>query len=181
VPEEELNVSQQELISEIVRQVLVELNGGAPSKTNPEPAAPATTGGLDPAKDFPLASKRPDLIKTASGKKLEQITLEAALKGEINADELRITPGTLELQAQIAEKVGRPQLARNMRRAGELTRVADDRVLQIYNALRPYRSTKAELLAIADELETKYGAKVNAAFVREAVEVYERRGRLRQE
>ena len=54
-------------------------------------------------------------------------------------------------------------------------------MLQIYNALRPYRSTKAELLAIADELENKYGAKVNAAFVREAADVYERRGRLRQE
>jgi propanediol dehydratase small subunit len=66
----------------------------------------------------------------------------------------------------------------NMRRAAELTRVADERILEIYNALRPYRSTKAELLAIADELENKYGAKINAAFVREATDVYERRGRL---
>ena len=40
---------------------------------------------------------------------------------------------------------------------------------------------KAELLAIADELENKYGAKINAAFVREACEVYENRGRLRQD
>jgi propanediol dehydratase small subunit len=173
-------MSQQDLISAIVREVLTELSTG-PGK--PAPATPVGPGGggLDPVRDFPLASKRPDLIKTGSGKTLDQVTLEAALKGEIVADELRITPETLELQAQISEKAGRPQLARNIRRAAELTRVSDERVLQIYNALRPYRSTKTELLAIADELENKYGAKVNAAFVREAAGLYERRGRLRQE
>jgi propanediol dehydratase small subunit len=58
--------------------------------------------------------------------------------------------------------------------------VSDERILQIYNALRPYRSTKAELLAIADELEHQYGAKINAEFVREAAAVYEARGRLKQ-
>ncbi len=178
-------MSQQDLISAIVREVLTELSAG-PGKepaapTQSVPASPAAGGGLDPARDFPLATKRPDLIKTASCKGLDQLTLEAALKGEIAAEELRITPETLELQAQVADKAGRPQLARNIRRAAELTRVSDERVLQIYNALRPYRSTKAELLAIADELENKYGAKINAAFVREAAEVYERRGRLRQE
>jgi len=66
-----------------------------------------------------------------------------------------------------------------MRRAAELTRVGDERILEIYNALRPYRSTKADLLAIAEELENKYGAKICAAFVREACDVYERRGRLK--
>jgi propanediol dehydratase small subunit len=178
-------MSQQDLISAIVREVLNELSPGQAPAGAAQPVAPASAtapgGGLDPARDFPLASKRPDLIKTGSGKSLDQVTLEAALKGEIAAEELRITPETLELQAQISEKAGRPQLARNIRRAAELTRVSDERVLQIYNALRPYRSTKGELLAIADELETKYGAKINAAFVREAAGLYERRGRLRQE
>jgi propanediol dehydratase small subunit len=70
-------------------------------------------------------------------------------------------------------------LGRNFRRAAELTKVPDDRLLEIYNAMRPYRSTKAELLAIADELDKKYGAKITAAFVAEAAQVYERRGRLR--
>jgi propanediol dehydratase small subunit len=59
--------------------------------------------------------------------------------------------------------------------------IPDARVLEIYNALRPYRSTKRELLAIADEMEAKYNAKINAAFVREAADVYERRNRLRAE
>jgi propanediol dehydratase small subunit len=179
-----VNVSQEELISTIVREVLAELNGGAGNKVNGSKVAAAVqeapSGGLDPVRDFPLGAKRPDLVKTATGKRLDQITLEAAINGSITADEVRITPETLELQAQIAEKVKRPQLARNLRRAAELTRIPDERVLQIYNALRPYRSTKAELIAIADELEGKYGAKVNAGFVREAAAVYERRGRLRE-
>ena len=49
-------------------------------------------GGLDPARDFPLAAKRPDLVKTGSGKSLDQVTLEAVVKGEIKAEEIRITP-----------------------------------------------------------------------------------------
>lgn len=131
--------------------------------------------------DYPLSEKRPDLVQTATGKSLDQITLEAVMSGEIKADEIRITPQTLDYQAQIAESIGRPQLANNMRRAGELTQVPDKRILEIYNALRPYRSTKAELLSIADELENKYGAKVNANFVREALNIYEARGRLKEE
>jgi propanediol dehydratase small subunit len=166
-------VSQDDLISSIVREVLAEMNAGKKS----EPAA--NPGGLDPAKDFPLATKRPDLVKTSTGKSLSDITLEAVVKGDVTADEIRITPETLELQAQIAEKVGRPQLAQNCRRAAEMTKVSDERILQIYNQLRPYRCTKPELLAIADELENKYGAKVCANFVREAADVYERRGRLK--
>lgn len=173
-------MSQEDLISAIVREVLSELNGNGSQGNGSQAVAVAPSPvGLDPAKDFPLAAKRPDLVKTSTGKGLKDITLEAVIKGEIQAEEVRITPDVLELQAQIAENVKRPQLAVNMRRAAELTRVSDERILEIYNALRPYRSTKAELLAIAEELENKYGAKVNAAFVREASDVYERRGRLK--
>ena len=53
--------------------------------------------------------------------------------------------------------------------------------LEIYNALRPYRSTRAELLAIAEELETKYNAKISGGLVREAAAVYEARGRLKKD
>lgn len=140
-----------------------------------------TDAKLNYTGDYPLSEKRPDLVQTATGKTLDQITLEAIMNGEITADEIRITPQTLEYQAQISESIHRPQLAANMRRAGELTKVPDERILEIYNALRPYRSTKAELLAIADELENQYGAKVNADFVREAIQVYETRGRLKPE
>ena len=129
------------------------------------------------AADYPLTSKRKGDIKTPTGKALEDITLEKVLSGEINADDIRISPETLE----IAESMNRDAIARNFRRAAELIRVPDDRILEMYNALRPYRSTKEDLFKIADELETKYDAKVNADFVREAAEVYETRNKLRIE
>jgi propanediol dehydratase small subunit len=136
---------------------------------------------FDPKKDYPLASKRPDLVRTLTGKGFQEITLEKVALGKIDAQEIRIGPETLELQAQVAEKHGRPQLALNFRRAAELTRIPDEEVLKIYNALRPRRSTKEELLIMAKELEKKYQAKINAAFIMEALKVYEKRGLLRKE
>lgn len=68
-----------------------------------------------------------------------------------------------------------------MRRAAELIKVPDDELLDVYNAMRPYRSTKAELYTIADKLEKDYGCVVNAKFIREAADVYEKRGRLKSE
>lgn len=50
---------------------------------------------------------------------------------------------------------------------------------RIYNALRPYRSTKEELLAIADDLERRYQAVICAAFVREAAALYLERKKLK--
>jgi len=46
--------------------------------------------------------------------------------------------------------------------------------------MRPHVSTKEDLLAIADELEQKYDASINAALVREAAEVYEGRKMLKR-
>ena len=131
--------------------------------------------------DYPLAKKRADVIKTPTGKGLQEITLENVINGEIKPEDVRISPETLEMQAQIAEDMNRDAIARNFRRAAGLRTFPDDRIMEIYNALRPYRSTKEELLAIADEVENVYGAKVNAEFIREASEVYEERKKLRQE
>lgn len=170
-------MAQQDMIAAIVREVMAELNGA--KSTNG--GAPSTGGALNYKTDYPMSAKHPELVKTATGKSLDDITLEAVVSGAIKAEEIRITPQTLEYQAQIAESISRPQSARNMRRAGELTRVPDERMLQIYNLLRPNRSSKAELLAIADELDQKYSAKVCAAFVREAATVYEARGVLRKD
>ena len=99
---------------------------------------------------------------------------------ELTAEDLRIRPETLELQAQVAESAGRGFFATNLRRAGELIPVPDARLLEIYNALRPYRSTKAELYAIGDELINEYGATVSGNFVKEAADIYEKRNRLKK-
>ncbi|MGV9803752.1 diol dehydratase small subunit [Mycobacterium sp. NPDC003449] len=134
-----------------------------------------TEPNLDPSVDYPLSSNRTDLLLTPNGKPIDGITMQAVMAGDIDASDLRITPQTLRLQAQIAEKVGRRQLGGNLRRAAEMTAISDERVLQIYNALRPNASTKAELEAIADELDGQYGAGLLAGLVREAADVYERR------
>jgi propanediol dehydratase small subunit len=104
--------------------------------------------------------------------------MAAVLAGEVTAEDLRIAPETLRLQAKIADSVDRPQLGQNLRRAAELTAVPDEKVLGIYNALRPRASTKRQLIAIAEELARDYDAALCAQLIREAADVYERRGIL---
>ncbi|CAA0129405.1 Propanediol dehydratase small subunit [Mycolicibacterium vanbaalenii] len=130
---------------------------------------------LDPAVDYPLSLHRRDLLFTPTGKTIDDITIDSVVSGDVQAADLRITPDTLRLQAQIAEKDGRRQLGANLHRAAEMTAISDERVLEIYNALRPNASTKAELEAIAEELHTEYHATFLAELVREAADVYERR------
>lgn len=110
-----------------------------------------------------------------SGRPLEEITLAEATAGNLKPTDLRIHPETLRYQADIAEKNGNPQLAENLRRAVELTAIDDAELLCIYEALRPGRATLEELEAIASKLASA-GARCCAAFVREAAEVYSRRG-----
>ena len=134
-----------------------------------------TSTELDPQRDYPLASHRPELLRTPTGKRLDEITMQAVLAGDVVAEDLRIAPDTLRLQAQIAESAGRAQLGQNFRRAAEMTALPDEKVLGVYNALRPHASTKQELLDIAEELERDYSATLCGRLVREAVDVYERR------
>jgi propanediol dehydratase small subunit len=51
----------------------------------------------------------------------------------------------------------------------------------MYDMLRPGRATHEQLVALADELQGRYRAEACAAFVREAAEVYLRRGLVRRE
>lgn len=176
-------MDQEQLIRQIMAEVMKNLGAGdqVAFEKNPVPgaSAPTATATRVGVADYPLAEKSPDLVITDSGRKLNDLTFEAMLSGAITAADFRISAATLELQAQVADDSGRGPLARNMRRAAELVAVPDERLLAIYNALRPYRSTKAELYDIAAELESTYGASVSAGFVREAADVYENRGRLR--
>jgi propanediol dehydratase small subunit len=134
--------------------------------------------GFDPTRDYPLGTRRPDLVTTPSGTPLERVTLAAARDGDVAHDELRATPETLRRQADVARASGRAQLADTLERAAELTGVPDDEVLAVYTALRPGRSTAADLEAWAARLEA-YGAARTAAFVREAAEAQGERGLLR--
>ena len=114
-------------------------------------------------------------VRALSGRPVDELTLDAVRRGEIGLPDLRFHPDTLGRQASVAEAHGNPQLAENLRRAAELTRLPDDEVLSIYEALRPRRSTPAELTALAGSL-TRRGLPGCAALVEEAAAVYARRG-----
>ena len=134
--------------------------------------------GFDPNVDYPLGLRRPDLVLTPGGHPLDEVTLEAILAGTIGAEELRATPETLRRQAAVARVAGRSQLADNLERAAELANVPAETILEVYAALRPNRSSAAELEAWARRLEGEWDAPLTAAFVREAAQVYSSRGLL---
>lgn len=110
-----------------------------------------------------------------SGRSANDITVAAIARGEVSVDDVRIHPDTLEYQATVAESHGNPQLAANFRRAAELSAMTDEAVMALYDALRPGRSTRDDLLAHAAGLDAQ-GAPRNAALFRQAADVYERRG-----
>lgn len=118
--------------------------------------------------DYPLAEKIPERLKTPSGLPFQKITLDAVMEGKVGMEDLRVTAEALELQGQVADAAGRPQLAENLRRAAELVSIPEEEILEIYRALRPGRSNPQLLMALADDLEARYGAKRCAALIREA-------------
>jgi propanediol dehydratase small subunit len=131
----------------------------------------------DLVSEYPLGQKRPDTVATPSGIPLDDVTVEGMREGKLASDDLRATPETLRRQAAVAERVGRIALADNLRRAAELAAIPSETILEIYTALRPHRSSETELEAWASRLD-EAGAPMSAAFVREAIEVYARRGLL---
>lgn len=119
---------------------------------------------------YPLGGGGGD-VRTPGGLRLDELALDDE---RVTRDELRATPETLALQAEVAEAAGRTALAANLWRAAELATVPQDVVLEVYTALRPRRSTADELEAWARRLEAD-GAPLTAAFVRDAADVYARR------
>jgi propanediol dehydratase small subunit len=115
------------------------------------------------------------MVRALSGRAVGELTLEAVRRGELSLPDLRIHPETLQRQAAVASAHSNPQLAENLRRAAELTRLPDDEVLAIYDALRPGRSTPHQLAELAAGLAER-GLPRCAALLTEAAEVYARRG-----
>jgi propanediol dehydratase small subunit len=122
--------------------------------------------------DYPLADKHHESLKTPSGTAFDEIALDALMNGRIRMEDLRVTAEALEMQAEIAESVGRVQLGANLRRAAELVRVPEKEIIEIYNALRPGRADRARLYRLADSLEQRYAAPRCAALIREAAAAY---------
>lgn len=128
---------------------------------------------------YPLGEQSLDTVHTATGVSLDQITLQAVVEGGVTAADLRISGETLRKQADVAEDAGFRQFTQNLRRAAELVDIPDDELVRVYTALRPRRSTFAELSALADELKRRYHAVLVAGMLREAAEAYAARGLTR--
>jgi propanediol dehydratase small subunit len=126
---------------------------------------------------YPVGEKHPDGVRTRNGRPLRDLTLDNLLAGHVTASDFGITAEGLRLQAVIAERAGRPNLAQNLRRGAELVEIPDHVLLDIYELLRPGRAQSADdLRAAAEQLRDTYGAKETATLLEEATLVYERRG-----
>lgn len=113
-----------------------------------------------------------------SGRDAEDLTLDRLAADDLAADDVRIHPDTLRIQAEVAERHHNPQLAANFRRAAELALLPEDEVMALYEALRPGRASSDELDVLAARLDG-VPAPLCAALVREAARVYAGRGLLR--
>lgn len=133
---------------------------------------------FDPRTDYPIGERRPDLVRTPRGLSIDDLTMENLRAGEIPDDEFRTAPPTLRMQAEVARVASRGQLADNLDRAAELASIPDDIILDVYTALRPRRSSAADLEEWAEALEGRYSAPATAALVREAADAYAEQGLL---
>jgi propanediol dehydratase small subunit len=118
-------------------------------------------------------------IVSKTGVPVDDLLLERVSEGWGEMADFSIARETLLHQAEVAAAGGHRQLAENFRRAAELVDVPDNIILQIYDALRPFRATQQELGSLADRLRTQFQAPECARWVEEAAEVYARRGLLR--
>lgn len=118
------------------------------------------------------------MTRAFSGIDSAGLTIDRLARDEIAPDDVRIHPDTLERQAETAREHGNPQLAENFRRAAEMALLSETELMALYEALRPHRSTAAELATVAAQLDHLPAPRC-AALVREAAEVYARRGLLR--
>ena len=121
----------------------------------------------------------PDIRRRQRAVDVADITLENVRLGKISAEDLAIRRETLLRQAAIAEAEGYPQLARNFRRAAELTALPNDVLLGAYEKLRPYRASYHELLSLSQEIAARYDAPETGDYIRQAAEAYRDKGLLK--
>ena len=122
-----------------------------------------------------------DPRKAESTLGLDELTLDALREGRVAASDLTIRRQTLLDQAALAEQRGYPQLARNFRRAAELTSIPNDVLIETYEKLRPYRATYYQLLALSQEIAARYDAPETGDYIRQAAEAYKAKGLLKAE
>jgi len=124
---------------------------------------------------YPLGDGNRAAVRSATGKAVTEITLEATVADDLRPRDVAVSADTLRLQADFAQRGGNPQLGENLRRAAELVAFEDDELLHFYEMLRPGRSSAEELDTLAATLAQR-GARRCADLVRAARQAYVRRG-----
>lgn len=124
---------------------------------------------------YPLGAGARAEVRSASGRPVAEVTLDAAVSGDLGRGDVAMSADTLRVQAGFAKRGGNPQLGENLHRAAELVAFDDDELLSFYEMLRPGRSSAQELDSLAARLAER-GAQRCAELVREARAAYIRRG-----
>lgn len=130
---------------------------------------------------FPLGEHHRDDVATASGRRLGDLTLERVLSKEVAPQDMAASAETLLQQAEFARRAGYDQVADNLSRAAEMTRIPNGELLEIYEALRPGRSTYYQLLSLSQQITSLYGAELTGAYIREAADAYRDTGLLKMD
>ena len=103
--------------------------------------------------------------------------VEAMREGRLRWEDLRATRRTLRAQAALRRPRAACRLPTILPGLRSFPPSPPETILEIYTALRPHRSTNAELEGWAARLDDA-GAPLTADFVREAAAVYAKRGLL---
>ncbi|MFQ9798845.1 MAG: diol dehydratase small subunit [Clostridia bacterium] len=119
------------------------------------------------------------VVRSKTGKTLQDITMERVLSGDITPEDIKISKEQLHYQGKVAREHGRVQMEQNFVRAGEMVDMEDALLLEIYDKASSQPVHKAKLLEYASRLENEYQAVECAKLIRQAASVYERRGVLR--
>ncbi len=130
---------------------------------------------------FPLGEHHREEITTQSGRPLTDLTLDQVLGGDISPKDVSVNAQTLDVQAEFARRAGYDQVAENLARAAEMTRIPNGELLEIYESLRPGRSTYYQLLSISQRIASMYEAELTGAYIREAADAYRDTGLLKMD
>ena len=140
-----------------------------------------TRDGERPEFHFPLGQHHREDITTKSGRPLSELNLDQVLGGQVGSDDVSVSAETLELQAGFARAAGYDEVAANLARAAEMTRIPNNEILEIYEALRPGRSTYYQLLSLSQQVASMYAAEHTGAYIREAADAYRDTGLLKMD
>lgn len=130
---------------------------------------------------YPASEKQPERLSTPAGHRLDELTLEKVLSGEITEGDLGISAQALRFQSAVARSAERDRLADNLERGAELCAVPQEEIFATYEMLRPGRAADRQaLLDLACRYRERYAAHRIADLIEEAARAYARRGLYRK-